>query len=1248
MLRMTRRSLWSGVAALLLVSVPLATLLWLVNSQSALQLAVSRVPKEIAGVRLQIEGIRGSLARGVHVNLVRVEHELVTVTVRDLDATVRVLPLLWQSVRTTEFKLADVDIALHPRRTPPIRRVPRFLPELLSITATPVRIDKLTIHPVTGAPVEFDDIVADATLRPRTLRVTESRSRLGVFELQANGLMTAADPLRFDVTARATATPRNAPRWVAAVEGRGDLNSMTLTGGLVEPFRADLRDATLRSFAPWGIDGRALVRDLALERWGASDVFGPIVGELALRIDRDGYRARGALTPTGLRAGRVDVDFFGRYARGTLEVQRLALHHSGSDADVRIDGRIAFPENGPRLELRSDWARLRWPLNGMSKTFASERGRATLEGVWPYAYNYDGDLRLGTLPAAYARASGTLDRGTLRVARGALEVLGGSAETRGELQWRPTLRWAFAGNARNLDPAKIQPTLPGALAFAYAVEGRGRGDGSALAITLRDLGGRLRGLPAQGSGTIKLAGDTLAFERLDLRAGGLRVFADGALAPRARDLRFRILAEDLGVITPQGRGRLQLDGTIRGTAQAPQLQLRGSGEALDLFGVQAQRLEVDVDMADAARGRIALRNITLPGRKLERAEFRLDGRALAHDFALDVQGTDLRLVARGSGDLRDDIWSTRWTKFDLDLASDAELGLVDAFNLRIAPRLLDATRFCLRGRGGEELTGDGTLCAAGGLNGTGWNAALDIRRLPLGSLLAKPNQRASYEGLVDLSAEFGAQGDEPILGKAHADITQARLRWQRVGGKEDLIPLGSGTVHLEATAAGLNGELRISAGEAGRADGSLRTGALGARWREAPLTAALRIDSNALAFVHLYVPEIDRAAGQLRADLEFGGSLGAPLVNGSIRVENGELDLYQVNLALRGVNAEARMLDNGFKFAATGSAGAGRLSAAGELVWRNRLPYGQLRITGNDLKLVDVPEARIHATPDLTFKVDGRDLQASGTVTIPFARIVPADLTGAVLPSVDERRAGEAPPDPAGTFRVTSDLKLLLGDKVTLDSFGLSGRLTGSLAVQTSPGGTNRGSGELGITEGKYVALGRRLDIDRGRLIFSGGLLNDPGVDLRATKEFPDVKAGVNVRGTLRSPRMTFFAEPSLPQSQIVSLIIAGGTLEGARSGDVATSGRSALIAQGSALLAQQLGSKIGIEDVGIEQNLANETSLVLGKYLSSRLYVSYGIALAEAINTIKLRYTLNDRWTLKTEAGKNASADIVYTLEKN
>ena len=62
----------------------------------------------------------------------------------------------------------------------------------------------------------------------------------------------------------------------------------------------------------------------------------------------------------------------------------------------------------------------------------------------------------------------------------------------------------------------------------------------------------------------------------------------------------------------------------------------------------------------------------------------------------------------------------------------------------------------------------------------------------------------------------------------------------------------------------------------------------------------------------------------------------------------------------------------------------------------------------------------------------------------------------------------------------------------------------------------------------------------------------------------------------------------------------------------------------------------------------SNETSLVLGKYLSPRLYVSYGISFAEAINTLKMRYTINDRWTLRTEAGKEQSAEIVYTIERD
>jgi autotransporter translocation and assembly factor TamB len=37
----------------------------------------------------------------------------------------------------------------------------------------------------------------------------------------------------------------------------------------------------------------------------------------------------------------------------------------------------------------------------------------------------------------------------------------------------------------------------------------------------------------------------------------------------------------------------------------------------------------------------------------------------------------------------------------------------------------------------------------------------------------------------------------------------------------------------------------------------------------------------------------------------------------------------------------------------------------------------------------------------------------------------------------------------------------------------------------------------------------------------------------------------------------------------------------------------------------------------------------------------------AEAINTIKLRYTLNRRWSLKAEAGLEQSADVEFKIER-
>jgi len=414
-------------------------------------------------------------------------------------------------------------------------------------------------------------------------------------------------------------------------------------------------------------------------------------------------------------------------------------------------------------------------------------------------------------------------------------------------------------------------------------------------------------------------------------------------------------------------------------------------------------------------------------------------------------------------------------------------------------------------------------------------------------------------------------------------------------------------------------------------------------WQNMPVSAEVHAQSAGLDLVSLYVPAIDRAAGHFNADVQVAGTIGAPELSGLIKVTDGELDVYQVNLSMRAIALQARVGGAGIDFKGSATLGPGAVNADGHIEWRNLQPYGKFHLAGTNLRVADLPEAQIDASPDLDFAIAGRRIEVTGKVLVPYAKIAPTNITNAVRASDDEVIVGGEPDDPNKHFEVTSDIGLALGDRINIDTMGLTAKLGGGIEIKSGTDAITRANGELDIEKGKYMAYGRLLDIDSGRLYF-GGPIDNPGIQVTAKKEFPDVTAFVNVRGTLLQPRLSFSSTPPLPQSQIVSLILAGGSLESAQTRGAA--GNVAL-GQGVAMLAQQYGSVVGIQEAGIESDINSETSLVLGRYLNPRLYVSYGISLTEQLNTFKLRYTLGDHWTIKAELGQAQGADLVYTISK-
>ena len=63
---------------------------------------------------------------------------------------------------------------------------------------------------------------------------------------------------------------------------------------------------------------------------------------------------------------------------------------------------------------------------------------------------------------------------------------------------------------------------------------------------------------------------------------------------------------------------------------------------------------------------------------------------------------------------------------------------------------------------------------------------------------------------------------------------------------------------------------------------------------------------------------------------------------------------------------------------------------------------------------------------------------------------------------------------------------------MNIQTQGLTGRLTGNIAVRSGYDAITRATGELSIEEGKYVAYAHNMDIRRGRLIFTGGPVDRP------------------------------------------------------------------------------------------------------------------------------------------------------------
>ena len=1233
----------------LAVAVPSAVVYYVVFTESGFQFIVRHIPHRFGDTTLDIVNPTGSIAHGIHVDRVVVDHHLVNVRVENIGGHVKLLPLLWQTINSPDGYLGRVTVAVKKRDRPPSPGEPLFVPRWMVINADHAHIGFATVTVPNGFRLDATDLDGSAVIRHRTIRLFEAQGQIGDTHVSGKGLLYATDPFGLNVDTRINWSPDTQPAWAGTVAAKGNLASLALTIHTTLPFRADFTGKALDLTNRWHWLGDAVAHDLDIRTWGGSGVLGLISGNFAIHGDTNGFGGTGTANSSGLNVGLFQTQFDGFYSNHVLTARHMFARHIATGAQATGAGTIEVVKNGPRLDLQGDWRDFRWPLVGKDKDvpFHSSSGQYTLKGILPYDVHMTGIGKVRDFPPMPADVTGSLGKDHFTWSRAEVDLFQGHASVTGSVTWAPKDTWTVAGRLTGIDPSYFRPDMPGKLDFTLAVAAQSFEPTGPITLDFSDFGGRLRGAPASGGGKLFHSGNAWGFENVRVGLGHTNIALDGRIdtppAGSAVDLHFNVAAEDLSLLAADSRGQLKATGTIRGSLEDPVVIASAHGTGIHHEGIGLEHIDADIDFDSQPEHEskidARLHNLTYQNRTFESLVFTLAGKPANYILHLDLKALGLAATAQASGPFAGGVFNGQLKALAINGTESLRLELQRPVGLRLSRTEARIEWLCLTGT-------PVSVCADANWKPDQWSTTVTANQLPISSLTAGMTASVDYQGTININGRAFQEGDAPVQGTARLELTDAQLSHKLLSHRIEHTTLGSGTISIAATRTAITAEAKLEDGEVGTINANFEAQRGAPQWQSMPVHGELHAHTGELNLISLYMPDVDRAAGELSADVRIGGTFGTPLLDGSVKITDGEVDFYQVNLGLRELGLEATLTDNGVNFNGAARVGSGTTTAGGHLEWRDSLPHGKFTLKGTNLRVVDVPEAQIDASPDLEFNVDGRKIEVTGTVKVPDAKIEPKDLTGAVRASSDEVIVGSQTDDPAKRFEVVTTITLSLGDHVSIQTSGLTGRLTGNVTVRSGYDAVTRATGELSVEEGKYVAYAHNMDIQRGRLLFTGGPVDDPGIDIRAIRKFPDVTAGVNVRGTLLQPRISFFSEPSLAQAEIVSLLLSGSLSTTPTRPNGAAS--NAALVQGGAMLAQELGQHVGIQEVGVESDLlTNDTSLVLGRYLSPRLYVSYGVSLTENLNTLKLRYSLGDHWVVRTEVGQARGADLIYSIDK-
>ncbi len=1231
---------WSGAATAALVAIVLVLLYWLLQTVAGRDVLLAQVSARLpAGSSFTWERAEGPVAGPLTLHGVDFRFGEIHFAAQRVYLDPDLRPLLGKRLRLDALTLTNATLELPEPAEEPFKLPtwPELLPQIempIAIQADALEIDGLRVRRA-GEPL-IDVRRAEGSLDIGNGYFETGRmlvdSDLGRFEIR--GGYAPRDNYATDLVATAVfPAPRGRTPARLGLIAKGDRQAMEvgIGGSAPAPLRVAL-DLRGEEDPDWRFSARTEQLDLML--LGASAESLPLSFDLRANGTNGNARLQGTLRQGQLEAVIEPSNI--AIANEVLTVEPLAVR--AFDGLTTLRGRAVFtdPEN-PTFKFAVNARGLRWGAEAATAIGAdADLGFAGRLQDWAA-------IGKATLTRDGERAAlefdGRGDGEQMRLETLTASMPTGRLDATGSVGWAPQLRWDVAATLDGFDPGYFAADWNGNVSGRLASKGQARDDGGFDAsLDVPDLGGSLRGRPLDGRGRFVLAGDSGSGE-LALQLGQSRVTAQGSVGATL-DIDAELQPLRLDDLLPGAEGRLAGTLNLSGPRTAPNLQadLAGSDLKWNDYGAATFSLRGRLPWRGSG-GDLSLRGTAVSvGMVLDR--LRVDARGAVEDLAFDAEaGNAMGSVSlAGTALRRGNNWQGTLDALQLTPSRGAAWRLQEPARFTQAGSDWELTEACLGASGG------GALCASADWPREG--VALTAEALPLTLLqpwLPPSNGRPlQLRGEVSLDGRFRPRGNA-WEGELHLASLDGGLKMGSTA-RGEIVRYDNFTFDAVFDPQRIEARLGTGFKGDGYVDARFTTG-----WEEfAPLQGDLYFHNSRLFWLELFSPDLVRPTGVLAGHIGLAGTRAQPALSGEAQLAEfrGELPALGITLvdgtasldAL--ADGSARISGSMGSISSTGNGaaagGAGRLEIDGTLAWRGDETPLQFNIRGSDFLAADISEVRAIIAPDLQVGLVANTLRVRGEVVVPTATIDVESFEGGVSVSEDVVVLDPIDPEEPPGSALDLELAIVLGEDVDLRGYGLEGSLAGSMRVVSRPGQEMLASGRLDV-EGEYTAYGQDLTITRGELTWSNNPVADPRVNIRAQREVVSagVTAGIDVTGRASQPRASIWSDPSLPESEALAYLVLGRPLTTASTDESQQiNAASSALTAGAGLLASQLGARIGLDDAGVlESRTLGGSVFGVGKYLSPKLYVSYGVSIVGGGSALTLKYLLRKGFDLELES---------------